>query len=86
MKDFFKKKQPFAVMQYNCNLIHNEDNYKKYEMIYLENEKKVRFKVLDNKLLLCFKENIDKFNLVLNNTDGKVYEFMEFKKYKDSIL
>ncbi len=86
MINFFKEKEPFAVMQYNCNLIQSEDNYKSYEMIYLNDEKKLAFKILDEKLLFQFKENINKFNLVLNNSDGKIYEFMEFKKHKESTL
>ena len=55
-------------------------------MIYLENEKDLKFKILDDKLISQFNDNINKFNLVINNADGKIYEFMEFKKHKESIL
>lgn len=85
MGKLLKSKEPFAVVQYFEWLRFSKENTnKKYELHYLE-DGILLYKNLSKKEHEVFIENIDKFTLVINNSDGKVYEFNNFKQvYEES--
>ena len=95
---FIESKTPFAVIQYFENLIFNPDEkYRKYEIIYIgevvtekdgieEKENAILYKKFTEDIELDFIFYKDKFNLVKSNEHGNVWEFMNFKDYKETII
>lgn len=83
MKKYFNDNTPFAIMQYFESLkTSKQETNKKYELLYIDG-KIVRYITLKQKELTFFNENIEKFVKVLDNKDGKVFEFNSFKEYKE---
>lgn len=75
---------PFAIVQYFETIVGVSGmSNKKYELIYLNSEDELKFKIIDNKLAL---ETIPKLKKVLDTEDGCVWEFRNFKEYRDIIL
>lgn len=75
---------PFAIVQYFETVRDVTGISKKvYELIYLNSEDELKFKIIDNKLAL---EIIPKLKKVCDTEDGCVWEFRNFKEYKDIIL
>jgi hypothetical protein len=59
-----------------------ENQCKIYELIELINGGvDIRFKTLNRADITYLKENLDIIKVVINNSDGKIYEFNNFKKY-----
>ena len=95
---FIESKTPFAVIQYFENLIFNQsEKYKKYEIMYIdevitenngveEKNNLIFFKKFTEDIKLDFIYYKDKFNLVKSNKHGNVWEFMNFKDYKEKII
>jgi hypothetical protein len=92
LKKMLETNTPFAVMQYFESFKGaKRETHKKYEVLYLKeridrktNELKrdFSFRILTNKEVIFFKQNIDKIKLIINDEDGQVYEFNNFKEYK----
>jgi hypothetical protein len=83
LKKLVKENKPFAVMQYfqSVKVIY-ENQCKIYELIELINGGvDIRFKTLNRADITYLKENLDIIKVVINNSDGKIYEFNNFKKY-----
>ena len=84
---FIKSKTPFAVIQYfeflKCV---KSEKYKKYELMYINNKKSVVFRVLEKQEIEFIKKHTDQIKLVLDNDKGKVWEFNNFKEYKNQII
>jgi len=77
-------KTPFSVIQYFENLKKtNNETHKQYEIIYLNLKKTLSFKIIGENEKYVFKNNINQFNLVVNDKSGTVYEYNDFKKYKE---
>lgn len=83
LKKLVKENKPFAVMQYFQSVKVIYDNQcKTYELIELINGGvDIRFKTLNRADITYLKENLDIIKVVINNSDGKIYEFNNFKKY-----
>ena len=85
IKNFLENNTPFSVMQYFENFKGSKnETYKKYELIYINQRKELSFKILNQQEILFVKENIKKLNLIINNKDGRIYEFNKFKEYKEA--
>lgn len=75
---------PFAIVQYFESAIGVSGiSNKKYELVYLNPEDKLKYKIIDNKLAL---EIIPKLKKVFDTEDGCVWEFLNFKEYQDIIV
>lgn len=75
---------PFAIVQYfeTVRDVTGISN-KVYELIYLNPEDKLKHKIIDNKLAL---EIIPELKKVLDTKDGCVWEYLNFKEYRDILL
>jgi hypothetical protein len=87
MKDVEKMLEnntPFSVMQYFEKFKGSKgESYKKYELIYINSSKEIAFKILNRDEISFVKENLDKIKLIIDNKDGRIYEFNKFKEYKE---
>jgi hypothetical protein len=85
VKNLLKQNTPFAVMQYFVSLKSSKkETSKVYELMYLNSTKKsLLYKILTQEEISFIKENNDKIKLIIKNEDGKIYEFNNFKKYKE---
>lgn len=84
IKKLMENNIPFAVMQYFESFIASKkETNKKYELISINRKGEPIYKVFNNTELVLFKKNKDKFNLVLKNSDGCVYEFQNFTKHRE---
>lgn len=85
IKNLLESKTPFAVMQYFVSLKARKDETSKvYELMYLDLEEQiVRYKKLNEDSITFLKNNLDLIKIVIDNKDGKIYEFNNFKQYKE---
>lgn len=84
IEKLFKNSTPFAVIQYfEWFKTQPKEKHKKYELIYLVN-KELMFEVLDLESIDFLKKN--NIKQVINNNDGVVWEFNDFKNYKSYML
>ena len=60
------------------------ETIKKYELIYINKSKKVQYKLLSNEEINIIKTEKD-VKIVIDNIDGKIFEFNNFKEYKESL-
>jgi hypothetical protein len=91
IKQLLEKKIHFSVIQYYSWLITQPtETHKIYELLYIDpkpnKEPKMIFEEMDEESINYFKENIDQLKKVLDNQDGSVYEFMNFKEYKEILI
>lgn len=85
MKTHLENNTPFAIMQYFESFKGNKnETYKMYEFIYLNSKKNLAFKILNKKEILFLKENTDKIKIIIDNKDGRIYDFNNFKEYKET--
>jgi len=85
IKELLKNETPFAVMQYFERFKGSKsETVKKYELIYLNKRKEVAYKLLSNEEINIVK-NTKNIKVVIDNADGKIYEFNNFKEYKESL-
>lgn len=79
-----KERTPFAVMQYFESLksLKSQTN-KAYELIYVNDKKKLAYKLLTEREIYFVKSNPKVMKIVLDNKDGRVYEYNNFKQYKE---
>ena len=77
--------EPFAIIQYFSNLVFsdNDDKVKEYEVLTLNKEKDINFRMLTRLELKQVKENLSKFEISDKGKYGKVYEFNNFKEYRE---
>ena len=85
LKKLIDNKTPFAVMEYYywCNSLKAETR-KDYELIFINHANELAYKKLDDLDKHFFKRNKDKMGLVVDNKHGKVYEFLNFKAFKQA--
>lgn len=84
--NFLKTKTPFAVIQYFESLkISKRETYKKYELMFVNVKNDVVFRLLEKDEIDFIKANTNQIKLVLDVELGKVYEFKNFKEYKNKI-
>jgi hypothetical protein len=84
--NFLKTQTPFAVIQYFESLkISKRETYKKYELMFVNVKNDVVFRLLEKDEIDFIKANTDQIKLVLDVELGKVYEFKNFKEYKNKI-
>jgi hypothetical protein len=84
IKQFLQDNKPFSVMQYFESFKGNKTETKKaYEIIYLNLENKLSFKILNKGDIIFLKENLSKFKNIIKNKEGSIYEFNNFKEYKE---
>ena len=86
LKSLLQENTPFAVMQYFefLKTVRQELN-KQYELIYINNDNEIAYKILQSEEITYLKNNLDKIKLIIKNKDGKIFEFNNFKKYKQSL-
>lgn len=83
MKRFIESGTPFAVMQYyECFKGNKTETHKRYELIYLNPSLRLAFKVLNQVETNFVKLNKDKIKLIIENKDGRVFDFNNFKQYQ----
>jgi len=84
LKELLENNTPFSVMQYFESFKGSKkETYKKYELIYINQRKELAFKILNQEDITFFKRNTDKIKLIIDNKDGRIYEFNKFKEYKE---
>jgi hypothetical protein len=84
VKDLLKNNTPFSVMQYFESFKGSKkETRKEYELIYVNTNKKLSFKILSKEEISFVKQNLDKIKLIIDNKDGRIYEFNNFKDYKE---
>jgi hypothetical protein len=87
IESFLNNNTPFAIIQYFESLKSTrKEKLKKYELIFINEQNELEFIVLTVKGILFFKQHLDKIKLIIENGYGKVYEYNEFKAYKEKIL
>jgi hypothetical protein len=61
-----------------------KETNKKYELIYLNSRKEIAFKILNENEVSFVKENTHKIKMIIDNKDGRIYDFNNFKEYKEA--
>jgi vacuolar-type H+-ATPase subunit H len=85
LKQMLRENTPFAVMQYFESFKSlKKETHKKYELIYINHRKEISYKLLDQNEIYFVKQNLDKIKLIIDYADGKIYEFNNFKEYKEA--
>jgi len=85
VKKLLENNTPFSVMQYFESFKGSKkETYKKYELIYVNQRKELAFKILSQEEISFVKDNTDKIKLIIDNKDGRIYEFNKFKEYKEA--
>lgn len=83
IEEFVKKETPFAVMQYFVSFkASKSETIKKYEIMYVLG-KSLIFKALNKREINFLKTNADKIKLLISNRDGCIWEFNNFKSFKE---
>jgi hypothetical protein len=90
-KQLHQKNTPFAVMMYWVGYKSDADQRKKvYEMIFMRSKKLngkehffLAYEKLERSEVNFVKEKLPK---IIENEDGAVYEFNDFKKHYDKII
>lgn len=78
---------PFAIIEYFESLKSTrKEKFKKYELIFINEQNELEFIVLTVKGIRFFKQHLDKIKLIIDKSYGKVYEYNEFKAYKEKTL
>jgi hypothetical protein len=84
IEQMLESNTPFSVMQYFESFKGSKkETYKKYELIYINKRKELAFKILNQEDILFVKQNSDRIKLIIDNQDGRIYEFNKFKEYKE---
>ena len=85
IQKFLENNTPFSVMQYFESFIGNKkETHKRYELIYVNLRKELSFKILNQNEVLFVKENTNKIKIIIDNKDGRIYEFNNFKEYNEA--
>lgn len=85
LKQMLRENTPFAIMQYFESFKSlKKETHKKYELIYINHRKEISYKLLDQNEIYFVKQNLDKIKLIIDYADGKIYEFNNFKEYKEA--
>lgn len=85
LKQMLRENTPFAVMQYFESFKSlKKETHKKYELIYINHRKEISYKLLDQNEIYFVKQNLDKIKLIIDYADGRIYEFNNFKEYKEA--
>lgn len=80
------KNIPFSVVKHYVSFRGNKnDRLSKYELLFVNSKNEINLKLLDKQEICFLKENIKLINTVINNEDGRVYEFNKFKEYKEAL-
>ena len=86
IQKLFDNEIPFAVVQYFETFKANKDlACKKYELLYIR-DRSVRYKDLEFEDMLFVNENRDRIKSIIKNKDGEVFEFNNFKAFKEQQL
>ena len=95
IEQLFKNNTPFSVMMYFESLKSNKkETNKVYELMTIKDGidkngkefKYISFVVLKKEEISFIKQNLNKFKEVINNKDGLIWEFNNFKAYKEQCL
>lgn len=95
IEQLFKNNTPFSVMMYFESLKSNKkETNKVYELMQIKDGidkngkefKYISFVVLKKEEVSFIKQNLNKFKEVINNKDGLIWEFNNFKAYKEQCL
>lgn len=95
IEQLFKNNTPFSVMMYFESLKSNKkETNKVYELMQIKDGidkngkefKYISFVVLKKEEVSFIKQNLNKFKEVINNKDGIIWEFNNFKAYKEQCL
>ena len=85
LKKLLNNNTPFAIMQYFESFkLSKQETCRKYELIYLNNSKKISFKILDQEEIRFFKLHLNEIKPIIKHKKGCVYEFKKFKEYLDA--
>ena len=84
LKSLVQENTPFAVMQYFESLkTTKQELNKQYELIYINSENEIAYKILKTEEINYLKNNLKTIKLIIKNKDGKIFEFNNFKKFKE---
>jgi hypothetical protein len=84
IEKLLKDSTPFCVIQYFEFLLCGKDEtYKKYELMFINSKIKVAFRSLEKDEIEFIKSHTELIKIVLDNHLGKVWEFMDFKEFKN---
>ena len=84
VKKLLENNTPFSVMQYFESFKGSKkETVKKYELIYINKRKEVAYKLLSTEEIKTVKSEKD-IKLIIDNKDGRIYEFNKFKEYKEA--
>jgi len=87
INELIKNNIPFAVMQYFEYLKSNKGQTNKvYELIYVNSKKKLAYKTLNYDDIDLFKYNVNKFKLVVDDKNGRIYDYNYFKKHQENTV
>ena len=85
IKELFRQKVPFGVIQYFESFkASKKETVKKYELIYIK-DNSIRYKELDFEDVSFLKSKPNEIKLLHNTIDGNAYEYMEFKSVKEKL-
>lgn len=83
---FLVKEIPFVVVQYFEYLKGREkETVKKYELMYLNAKNEIAYKLLTDEEVSFFKTKINEMELKIENSNGKIYEFNDFKENYENL-
>ena len=86
VEKLFNDETPFAVMQYFENFKGVKDvSCKKFELLYIR-DKEVAYKILDSDSMDFVNQNLNRIKEVIKNKDGTIWEFNNFKAFKEQQL
>ena len=86
LKTLVHENTPFAVMQYfECLKTTKQELNKQYELIYINNDNEITYKILKIDEINYLKNNLETIKLIIKNKDVKIFEFNNFKNYKESL-
>ena len=95
IEQLFKNNTPFSIMMYFESLKSNKkETNKVYELMQIKDGidkngkefKYISFVVLKKEEVSFIKQNLNKFKEVINSKDGLIWEFNNFKAYKEECL
>jgi len=87
INEFLNSGKPFAVMQYFEYLKSSKGQTNKvYELIYVNSKNKLAYKTLTYSEIDFFKVKINKFKLVIDDKNGRIYDYNDFKKYQENTV
>lgn len=86
LQKLVENETPFAVMQYFQSFKSTKQELnKEYELIFINKNNEVAYDILKIEEVSYLKNNLEIIKSIIKNKDGQIFEFNNFKDYKDSL-